>query len=52
MYGFICSVHTGDIEEYPIVEGILRYCELDLQGWVVVLTIIPGNVFQTLQTIP
>ena len=49
VYGFICSVHSGYHEEYPIVEDILKYCELDL---VVILIIMPANVRQSLQTLP
>ena len=50
--GSICSVHTGDLEEYLVVGGILGDCELALQGWVIVLVIIPINVCQPLQILP
>ena len=50
--GRICSVHTGDLEEYLVVGGILGDCEPALQGWVIVLVIIPINVCQPLQTLP
>jgi hypothetical protein len=46
--GSICSVHTGDLEEYLVVGGILGDCEPALQGWVIVLIIIPPNVCQPL----
>lgn len=50
--GSICSVHTGDLEEYLVFGGVLGDCEPALQGWVVVLIIIPINTCQPLQTLP
>ena len=49
--GSICSVHTGDLEEYLVFGGILGDCEPALQGWVIALVIIPVNVCQPLQTL-
>ena len=49
--GSICSVDTGDLEEYLVVGGILGDCEPALQGWVIALVIIPVNVCQPLQTL-
>ena len=38
--GRIFSVHTGDLEEYMVVGGILGDCGSTLQRWVIELTII------------
>ena len=46
--GRIFSVLTGDLEENMVVGGILGDCEPALQGWVIVLIIIPPNVCQPL----
>lgn len=50
--GRVRSVHTGELEEHPVVGAVLGDGEPALQGRVVALAIIPPNVCQPLQTLP
>ena len=52
IHGCIWKAHAGHCENHLVYGGVLADCEPALHGWVIILSIVPPNIWEPLLCLP